>query len=521
MHGACGAPAEDVELAVAIDVLDRLLAATPPSGRTPGTNEAVARQLEADFRAVGVTDVTIEPFSIPVSTAMNHSLELSGAPDLDGPHEHEVNVFGGDGVVSSGSLFDVGNAAQVMPAAAGKVALLDFSPTRSLRTQYRNAVASGAVGVVIDSKYATVRQRNVWLLSGASSIDGPIPVMTVQESVAAAAREKLEAGTDVRVSMSSDSSVSPRTAYNVIARIPGTTHPDRVLLVNGHLDSWYAGAADDGQAVAALVALAKYFVAHPLPYTLELVAFDCEETFLLGSNHYIRQRLPTVRDTLVGAISLEMLAPKNVEFAIVTMDPREVWAPILEAAGLTDIFKLSISPAEQMMLFGGEVPSDQGTFWHFGIPGFFLVSTYTEYHTPDDNAENTDEDRYGKILTALGQTLREIGDAPPESLDVRPASSIELTPTITEHMRRRVAGAVVATNLRAGTQIENATVTVSVYSDDYSAIVASAPATFVPGSGYEFVINYDFVTGTPYMMSIDASIPSEAAGRSLVRLDPL
>jgi Zn-dependent M28 family amino/carboxypeptidase len=514
---ACGDP-PDTRFDLATAALDELLAATPPAGRTPGTNQAIAELVRDQFKSVGIEDVTIEEFSIPVSASQNHSLSFAGAAEVAGMHEHQVNVFGGDGTVQSAGVFDLGLAMAPDPAAAGKVALVDFSVTRSLRSQYRNAVASGAVGAIIDSKIDALRQRNVWTLAGAMQTDGPIPVVTVQQADAAALRDQLQLGTDVRVDLATDAAVTPMRAYNVIARVPGTKYPERTLLINGHLDSWFTGSADDGQSVAALIALAKALHDDPLPYTVELVALDCEETFLLGSNNYIRQRMATVRDTLVGAISLEMLAPKNLELSLLTVDPKEVWEPIFEAAGLTDVFKITLTPSDQMTAFGGEVPSDQGTFWQFGIPGGFVVSTYNEYHTTLDDASNINPERYKLVLASLEASLREVGKLAPEALATRPQSSIELQPTLATQKPNRITGSVSARGAQSQTEIADAVVTVTLFSDGYDAVLASTQATFVAGMGYTFQLDYTFASGTPYVLSFDALVAGTASGRALLPL---
>ena len=489
----------------------------PPEGRTPGTNQAIAELVAQQFRDAGVADVTIEDFSIPVSAAVNHSLHVSGVAEIAGDVAHTVNVFGGAGMVQATGMVDVGLARDVVPAAAGKVALFKFSMTRSLRTQYRTVIASGAVAAVIDAQIDTLRQRNVWTLAGAADIDGPIPIVTIEQAPADAIRAQLEQGANVSVDLATDSSVAPRMGHNVIARIPGTVYPDRVLVVNGHLDSWYAGAADDGQAVAALVVLAKRLSAEPLPFTVELIAFDCEETFLLGSNNYISRRLPDIKARLIGAISLETLAPRTLDLAVVTMDPRSIWEPVVQAGGLADLFPLTLTQADQMTAFDWEVPSDQGNFWQFGVPGFFLVTTYGEYHTALDDADNVDVERFGKILVALEATLRGIGALAPETFDPRPTGSIQVEPTITSRTSNRLRGTVKTVAADTAQPIDNASVMVTVLSEGYDDIVVAASAIPAGGGTYTFQINHNFGTAS-YMLSFDASVTNRASGRMLLRL---
>lgn len=490
-----------IDVATAFDALDALLAATPAQGRVPGTNQAIAELVRDQLRGVGVADVAIERFAIPVSTAASHRLAFAGAP-----RDHAVNVFGGAGAIADAPVGDAGLASTSDPALAGKVALIDFSVTRSLRTQYKNVIASGAVGAVIDAKLDVLRQRNVWTLAGASAIAGPIPIVTITGGDAASLRADLAAGRDVRVELASDTAVATQQAYNVVARIPGTAVPDRVLVIDAHLDSWFRGAADDAQAVAALVALAEHLVAHPLPFTVELVAFDGEETFLLGSNDYARRRLAQ-RARWIGAISLEMLAPRRPGLAILTLDDRDAWLPAAQAGGLTEVFPILFTPRDLMTAFDGEVPSDQGTFWQLGVPGMLLVTSYDEYHSARDDAANTDELRYAEVLGALARTVDALAAQPLAALSRPPASYIDLAAAITARTPTRIEGAVTAPR--------DAALTATLFDAGYTAVEAAAPII-----GGAFALDHDFADGAEHVLAIDAAVPGQAAGRALLRISP-
>ncbi len=85
-------------------------------------------------------------------------------------------------------------------------------------------------------------------------------------------------------------------AWNVVATVPGTVQPDRVIVVGGHYDSivygggtnpktWAPGADDDGSGTAATLEMARIIAQHPLPVTVMFVPFDQEEEGLWGSNY--------------------------------------------------------------------------------------------------------------------------------------------------------------------------------------------------------------------------------------------
>src|SRR5213078_2730562 len=75
-------------------------------------------------------------------------------------------------------------------------------------------------------------------------------------------------------------------SYNVVADLKGTEHPEQIVIVSGHLDSWDlgTGAIDDaaGVGVAMQVAnLIKHLDLHP-HRTIRVIAWMNEENGLMG-----------------------------------------------------------------------------------------------------------------------------------------------------------------------------------------------------------------------------------------------
>ena len=82
------------------------------------------------------------------------------------------------------------------------------------------------------------------------------------------------------------------TGYNVVADIKGSEHPDEIVLVSGHLDSWDLGrgAIDDGAGVVVAMATAELVERlhlHP-KRTLRVVAWMDEENGGGGSRAYAK-----------------------------------------------------------------------------------------------------------------------------------------------------------------------------------------------------------------------------------------
>ena len=82
-------------------------------------------------------------------------------------------------------------------------------------------------------------------------------------------------------------------SYNVIADIKGSDHPEQIVLVSGHLDSWDlgTGAIDDAAGVAVSMEVANLLrKAHLRPKrTIRVVAWMNEENGLAGSKAYAKE----------------------------------------------------------------------------------------------------------------------------------------------------------------------------------------------------------------------------------------
>ena len=80
------------------------------------------------------------------------------------------------------------------------------------------------------------------------------------------------------------------TSYNVIADLKGSEHPEQIVVVSGHLDSWDlgTGAIDDGAGVVVAMEAAEILQKlhlHP-KRTLRVIAWMDEENGGAGSQAY-------------------------------------------------------------------------------------------------------------------------------------------------------------------------------------------------------------------------------------------
>src|SRR5437868_8750585 len=81
-------------------------------------------------------------------------------------------------------------------------------------------------------------------------------------------------------------------SYNVIADIKGSAHPEQVIIVSGHLDSWDlgTGAIDDGAGVAVSMEVANLIQKLRLKpkRTIRVIAWMNEENGEAGSKQYAK-----------------------------------------------------------------------------------------------------------------------------------------------------------------------------------------------------------------------------------------
>jgi Zn-dependent M28 family amino/carboxypeptidase len=121
------------------------------------------------------------------------------------------------------------------------------------------------------------------------------------ETVKRQARTEAFRPIDLRATFSADIPVETQRieSHNVLARLPGRTHPDETIMYGGHWDAYgigapdaqgrriRPGAADDALGIAGVIEIARAFAAGPRPErSIVFAAWTAEERGLLGSEYY-------------------------------------------------------------------------------------------------------------------------------------------------------------------------------------------------------------------------------------------
>jgi carboxypeptidase Q len=242
-------------------------------------------------------------------------------------------------------------------------------------------------------------------------VEGRVPVPAFALSAPDADQlERLKSfGETVRVRLVSTASyVHDAHSQDVVADIRGREHPEEIVLLGGHLDSWDqgTGAIDDGAGTAIIVAAANLI--RDLPQrrprrTVRVVLFGSEEVAqpvapfgAFGGHAYAdNHKAELARHVLAGESDLgaDRVYRLALPRAVIDSDFSRTVFRVLEPLGV---------------LAAKEPPEDAGTdvgpSVEAGVPAFLLFQDATRYfdihHTPDDTLDKIDREELDQNVAA-------------------------------------------------------------------------------------------------------------------------
>ena len=203
---------------------------------------------------------------------------------------------------------------------------------------------------------------------------------------------------------------------NVLGFIPGTVETNRWIVVSSHHDHMgvmddqiYNGADDNASGTCALFAVAEYFKANPPRHSLVLVAFDGEETGLLGSKHFVDNR-PMGDAAVTANINMDMIG-RNDKNEIYLCGGR-YWPELFESlAGVAQDCPLNIKYGHdgKDKKDNWTSSSDHFNFHKADIPFvYFGVEDHKDYHEPTDDFENIHQDFYREVIGLVIRVLETV-----------------------------------------------------------------------------------------------------------------
>ena len=182
--------------------------------------------------------------------------------------------------------------------------------------------------------------------------------------------------------------LEPTTGYNVIADLKGSEHPEQVVIVSGHLDSWDlgTGAIDDGAGVVVSMETVKAIRQLGLvpKRTIRMIAWMDEEMGGSGGRQYLANHTADLANQF-AAIETDLGAGHPV--GINVNGPPELQTLLRPVANV-----LASQGAALIQAGGGG--SDIGPLMQKGVPGFSPIQdvrTYFHYHhTAADTLDKVD-----------------------------------------------------------------------------------------------------------------------------------
>jgi len=154
-----------------------------------------------------------------------------------------------------------------------------------------NAAKFGAIAVIVRS--ATPAHDDFPHTGNQHYADSvtAIPAFCVSTNGADNLSRLLEKDSELKLFVKSSCTMHPaKLSYNVIGEIRGSKHPEEVIVVGGHLDSWDIGqgAHDDGAGIVQCIEVLRLFKALNIKpvHTIRMVAFMDEELGQTGAKVY-------------------------------------------------------------------------------------------------------------------------------------------------------------------------------------------------------------------------------------------
>ncbi len=163
-------------------------------------------------------------------------------------------------------------------------------------------------------------------LSGASGVDAAAAYLAREfTAISRANGGRLTVEKDTWTQPAGNRMPEPHSLTNVIATLPGTETPERVIVISGHYDSRVTdvmnasapapGANDDASGVAVVMELARVMAGRRYPCTVVFAAVTGEEQGLYGSTH-LAETMAAAKRNVVAMITNDIVGNSRGEGGI-------------------------------------------------------------------------------------------------------------------------------------------------------------------------------------------------------------
>lgn len=322
------------------------------------------------------------------------------------------------------NLFDLDNELQKNSSRwAGKVLLVVQKGERPkspiglfarfgsvLQAAYR-AHAVAIIGGQGGSKSAGMHLTHTGALGVDAAYDIPVVSMTAEDQ--SQLERYVNAGKTVRIRINVQNRLTsgPVESANVVGEIRGTEHPEQIVVVGAHLDSWdlSEGTTDNGTGSASVLGAAEAIArsGQKPRRTIRFVLFTGEEQGLLGSFAYIKQHQAEMANHL-GDVVLDSGQGPVSNF---NLGGRDDLLPAFNEF-LSSVRSFGDMKADDDIEFG----TDTGPFALVGLPGINMNQDSPDYrythHSAADALEAVKPEVLVRNATLMALTAFWIADRP-------------------------------------------------------------------------------------------------------------
>lgn len=230
------------------------------------------RRGSVTLRVTEPVEREIDCITLPHSPPARLEAELfdagDGAPELFEEHSAEMD---GKMVMASSEIYPAGSRRWIHRS-----------------EKYGRSALAGAAAFIFMNHYPAYGPA-----TGGVGHDGraaPIPAVGVSYEDGALLRRLLKRHGRLRLRLDSDDVNETMTSWNVLADLPGSDRPDRVVMLGSHYDGHdiSQGAQDPASGAAAVLETARLLARHAadLAVTVRFALWGVEEIGLFGSHAY-------------------------------------------------------------------------------------------------------------------------------------------------------------------------------------------------------------------------------------------
>ncbi len=245
------------------------------------------------------------------------------------------------------------------------------------------------------------------------AVDFAIPVVDMTREDQGQIERYLAAGKSVRIHINVQNTFTngPVDSANVVGEILGREHPEEIIVVGAHLDSWdlSEGTTDNGTGSTSVLAAADAILRSGFTprRTIRFVLFTGEEQGLLGSLAYVKTHQSEMKNHL-GDIVLDIGQGPIKEFQLGgRSDLVASFEPFVNS--LQNIRELKVNDKTE---FG----TDTGPFTLAGLPGINLDQDSPDYkythHSAADALEAVKPDVLAQNAAIMAMAAYWLADRP-------------------------------------------------------------------------------------------------------------